>query len=290
MRATPTIRLRAVTAAASVLAVLTVAPAPAASAMTPSAAPSSTTSSPTIRTAVATTTMLSATTLAAPSGVALPRANPRGWVRVWADDFTSSRLQPAWERYSGRPGSYSNGYWSPSHVVQANGMLTLRGYRQGSTFVTGGVASTSKTTRLYGKYLVRFRADNGVGVGYVALLWPTKGWPPEVDFAEDAGRGRVTTSATAHWGRSNAQKQLILRGDFSRWHTLGVEWTATSLKYTVDGRVWGTMTGAAVPHQPMHLAIQSAAMVCTSWSACVSSKTPKNVNIQIDWVAVYRAA
>ena len=225
-----------------------------------------------------------------PSGVALARTAPRGWVRVWADDFGGTSLKPAWDKYSGYPGSYSTGYWSPRHVQVGRGMMTLRGCREGSTFVTAGVSATRVTSQVYGKYLVRMRADVGQGVGYVALLWPSDGWPPEVDFAEDAGHQRTTTSATAHWGRANLQQQLILNADFSKWHTLGVEWTPTSLKYTIDGRVWATMTGSAVPHQPMHLAVQSAALACSSWAACVTSQTPRNVNVEVDWVDVYRMA
>lgn len=226
-----------------------------------------------------------------PSGVAPAKVAPRGWKRVWADDFGRAAVSIYWDKYSGYPGGYSNGRWSPKHVQSTHGMLVLHGYREGSTFVTAGVSATRKTSLLYGKYLVRMRADKGVGVGYVALLWPTKGgWPPEVDFAEDGGRDRSTTSGTAHFSASNLQRQKILKIDFTKWHTVGVEWTPTALRYTIDGRVWATMTGAAVPRVPMHLAIQSAALRCTAWSACVSSRTPAHVNIYVDWVDVYRRA
>lgn len=276
------------------LAALSVAPAASAFAPKPTTGAVVTTSPPTAATAARALAAVAPRTSAVslhPSGVAPATVAPRGWKRYWVDDFGRSTLSTYWDKYSGYPGGYSNGWWSPSHVRSSGGMLVLDGFRQGGTFVTGGVSATRRSSLLYGKYLVRMRADKGLGVGYVALLWPTKGgWPPEVDFAEDAGHDRRTTSGTAHFTPSNLQRQQILRVDFTKWHTVGVEWTPTALKYTIDGRVWATMTGAAVPHVPMHLAIQSAALKCTSWSACVTSATPAHVNIYVDWVDVYRRA
>lgn len=277
-------RRRVAPVALALLAVSALILAPDASASAPASAP---------RALVAPHAVVAAVSrgyTAHPSGVAPPSTTPRGWVKVWGDDFVRRTVTRAWDKYSGSPGGYSNGRWSPSHVQSHNGMLILAGYRENGVFVTGGASATRASTLRYGKYLVRMRADKGVGVGYVALLWPSSGWPPEVDFAEDGGHDRSTTSGTAHFGSANQQVQRILRRDFSKWHTVGVEWTPTSLKYTIDGKVWATMRGAAVPHQPMHLAIQSAALRCTSWSACVSSATPSHVNIYVDWVVVYRRA
>ena len=45
----------------------------------------------------------------------------------------------------------------------------------------------------------------------------------------------------------------------TQWHTYGVEWTPTRLLFTIDGQGWATMGGSAVPHQPMQLAMQTAA-------------------------------
>ena len=287
----------AATLACLALAALTVAPAASAYAPPLAAGPraasasgATTTVAPRTLAAVAPRATVAAATLH-PSGVAPAKVAPRGWKRYWVDDFGRSTLSTYWDKYNGYPGSYSNGWWSPSHVRSTRGMLILDGFRQNGKFVTGGVSATKRSSLLYGKYLVRMKADKGIGVGYVALLWPTKGgWPPEVDFAEDAGRSRTTTSGTSHFTVNNLQKQQILKVDFTKWHTVGVEWTPTALKYTIDGRVWATMTGAAVPHVPMHLAIQSAALTCTSWSSCVTSATPTHVNIYVDWIDVYRRA
>jgi beta-glucanase (GH16 family) len=304
MTAPRTVRRVTPAAALACLALAALAIAPAASAYAPpvldapGAAPASaaagtaavSAAGPRTVAAAATPTVTAAAAVH-PSGLAPAKVAPRGWKRYWVDDFATTAVSSAWDKYNGYPGGYSNGWWAPSHVRSTRGMLVLDGFRQGGKFVTGGVSATRRSSLLYGKYLVRMRADSGIGVGYVALLWPTKGgWPPEVDFAEDAGRSRTTTSGTSHFSASNRQLQKILRVDFTKWHTVGVEWTPTALKYTIDGRVWATMTGAAVPHVPMHLAIQSAALKCTSWSACVSSATPAHVNIYVDWVDIYRRA
>jgi beta-glucanase (GH16 family) len=77
-------------------------------------------------------------------------------------------------------------------------------------------------------------------------------------------------------------------GDFTQWHTVSLEWTPGSLVFTLDGQPWATVTGSAVPNEPMALALQSQAWYCGhSWEACPDETTPPVVNLQIDWVVAY---
>ena len=73
------------------------------------------------------------------------------------------------------------------------------------------------------------------------------------------------------------------------WHTWGVIWTARSIRFLVDGHVWGAVTKRSeIPHQPMTLDIdqQTRCNVPASWAAC-----PKHeATLQVNWVAEYRPA
>src|SRR3954452_7933813 len=228
------------------------------------------------------------------SAPAKPPAHLHGWKRVFVDDFRHRLRRSSWGRYSGQPGGDPGGWWAPSHVVVRHGVLQLRTYRDrrfGDRWVSGGVSSARALRQRYGKYLVRFRMDAGRGVAGVLLLWPSaEHWPPEIDFAEDGGHSRHRRSMTAslHYGARNHQVQRTVRADFTRWHTIGVEWTPRRLVYTLDGRRWGRVRGHRVPAERMELDMQTQAGTCGDrWAPCPDGSTPRRVDMEIDWVAAY---
>jgi hypothetical protein len=235
--------------------------------------------------------VVSATT---PSGIAMPAGNLPGWQMVFADDFGGTSLNTkSWGTYEGQPGGDPGGWWDPSHVVVRNGMVELQNYQDpalGSRWVSGGLSSARALKQTFGKYLVRFRMDKGNGIAGIALLWPSGGgWPPEIDFAEDGGGNRSTTSATLHYGSANDQVQRSVATDFSQWHTIGVEWTPGHLVYTLDGAVWATVVDANVPVVPMEMDLQTQAGTCgDEWNPCADATTPASVNMQVDWVVAYK--
>ncbi len=227
-----------------------------------------------------------------PSGAAMPTAAPAGWKLAFADDFRGPSLDTNFTAYSGQPGGDRVAWWSPSHVTVDDGMLQLatyqdkRGSSGGTGWVSGGVSSHLAQT--YGTYLVRMRVDGGAGVAAVALLWPTVGWPPEVDFYEDGSPDNTRTwdRATLHSGSTNVQIQHWIKGvDFTQWHTLGVQWTPGHLAYTLDGQVWATVAGADVPSTPMRLDLQTQFLPLS-----LTAATPARVTMDVDWVVEYAPA
>ena len=77
--------------------------------------------------------------------------------------------------------------------------------------------------------------------------------------------------------------------NLTQWHTLGVQWTAGRLVYTLDGRTWATVTNANVPSIPMVLDIQTQGWACgtSTWEQCPNASTPARVNLYVDWVVAY---
>jgi beta-glucanase (GH16 family) len=73
------------------------------------------------------------------------------------------------------------------------------------------------------------------------------------------------------------------------WHTVGVEWTAGHLVYTLDGAEWGTVSTFQVPSETMEMDIQTQAGTCGQVDTpCPDGTTPDHVNLQVDSVVAYR--
>jgi beta-glucanase (GH16 family) len=227
----------------------------------------------------------------------MPVGNIPGWRQVFADNFNGRRLDLSkWRLYWGQPGGDPAGWYDPRHVHISHGMLVISAYRDRrdhNRWATGGLSSSPGLKQTYGKYLVRFRLDPGIGIGHAVLLMPANNsWPPEIDFSEDNGSGRQGTLATLHFGKQDIHWAASLKSvDLTQWHTLGVEWTPGRLQFTINGRIWETMTGAVIPDIPMVLDLQTEAWPCSgTWGRCPNASTPRVVNMYVDWVVAYAPA
>jgi len=219
-----------------------------------------------------------------PSGEAPPSATAlAGYHRTYVARFSGTSLPAGWMTFRGTPSGDNGSQWLSSHVVVSNGLLNLNAYEDpqaGNQWVTGGVCQCGLSST-YGAYFVRSRMT-GPGPTQVEMLWPTSGWPPEIDFNETFG-STSTSLATVHYGSSNSQVHRSVAIDMTQWHTWGVVWTATSIVYVVDGRAWGVVTTpAAIPNQPMALHIQQQTW-CGQGFACPTT----SASTEVAWVAEY---
>jgi beta-glucanase (GH16 family) len=224
-----------------------------------------------------------------PSGMAMPTGDLPGWRQTLADDFTTTVLGPQWYTYNGQPDGDPGGFFLPSHVSVGGGQLTISAFpdpAHGGIYVTGGVSTRAAQT--YGRYEVRFKMAQGKGIAYALLLWPESNvYPPEIDFAEDNGRDRTKMYASLHPASGGKTISRNVGGDFSQWHTAGLEWTPGKLVLTLDGQEWSRITGP-VPTEGMTMALQTPAWYCGhGWEACPDATTPPQVNLDIDWVVSY---
>jgi outer membrane protein OmpA-like peptidoglycan-associated protein len=219
-----------------------------------------------------------------PSGESPPRGNALPGYRLsYVDDFNGDSLPSGWNSFSGTPGGDAGALWENSHVVVSNGLLQLNTFQDpiyNNLWVSGGLCQCGHP-QTYGAYFVRSRLT-GPGPTQVELLWPTVGWPPEIDFNETYGSDGAT-SATLHYTAANSRVNAALNVNMTKWHTWGVIWTPLSVTYTVDGRVWATMsTPSQIPNQPMTLDFTQETW-CSSGFACPTS--PQST--YVDWVAEY---
>ena len=225
---------------------------------------------------------------AEPSGYAPPSNTAlANYSQTYVSDFAGTSLPSGWDVFTGQPGGDAGSQWGASHVSVANGILSLNTFQDpayNNEWVTGGLCQCGQS-QTYGAYFVRSRVT-GAGPTNVELLWPAANvWPPEIDFNETGGT-TTGTSATVHWttsSNSNNQDQRTTNVDMTQWHTYGVVWTPTSITYTIDGAVWGTVTNSAeIPSIAMTLDLTQQTW-CSSGFACPT--TPQSM--QIDWVAEY---
>jgi len=229
------------------------------------------------------------------SGVPIPRGDIPGWHQTFADDFTG-KLSDKWGLYDGQPGGDPGGWFASDHVSEANGLLNIGAWKasspNGYIYVGGGMSNAPVFSQTYGLYKIRFKMDKGYGISYTLQLWPSDDkWPPEIDILEDSGKNRTMTSATLHYGADNTMVHKEITGTFTGWHTAELEWAQGSLVYRLDGRQWTTITGSFVPSSPMSIAIQTQAWNCGhTWEGCPNGTTPKQVNLQVDWVVAYQKA
>ncbi|MGW4422495.1 glycoside hydrolase family 16 protein [Streptosporangium sp. NPDC004631] len=209
-------------------------------------------------------------------------------VPVLTDDFDGTRIDGrSWAVYHS-PGAETNPRTRRA-VSVGGGMLRLKGGVTGGRDLSGGIAS--HLSQRYGRWEVRLRAERGAGYTPLALLWPdSQGRPDyaEVDFTEIIDPGRRSSGIFVHRGdRRQAQRQV--RADFTRWHTVAVDWLPGRLTFWLDGRKVWDYTGANVPRgHSMHLALQND-VTCNRWSPCRGASTPETVSMYVDWVKIYRA-
>jgi licheninase len=219
------------------------------------------------------------------TAVALPQsAQASSWgAPVLVENFNGSSVdQGKWMVYHS-PDAARNPRTGRAATV-ANGMLRLKGGTYGGKDLSGGVAT--RLAQRYGRWEVRFRAEAGNGYTPVALLWPTSqsGRYAEVDFAEIVDPKRQGGGIFVHGGNGRAQRQL--RADFTRWHTVAVDWLPGRLTFWLDGRKMWDYRGAYVPEgRKMGLALQND-VVCEP--RCRDSSTPATVSMYVDWVKVYK--
>ncbi|MCB1296068.1 MAG: glycoside hydrolase family 16 protein [Gordonia sp.] len=230
------------------------------------------------------------------SGVAPPPAVDNIWQSVFIDDFNRCELGENWTAYTGRPDGDKYGKWHPSMVSIDNGVLRLHSRRDGDEWQIGGV-SNWPVTQKYGRWEVRYKVEPSADISYHFLLWPqNEQWPPEIDFAEDVSSGRDGITGFLHWrdGKVNRKANAHIAGDFTEWHTVGVEWAPGVVRYLLDGEVWAISRSAEhVPITPMWMGLQMGAGACEireEWGKhpCAATEPrPLESSIDIDWVAVY---
>jgi hypothetical protein len=217
-----------------------------------------------------------------------PPSSVAGGRLTYSTDFPGNSLPSGWDAYTGEPGGDPNGNWDPSNVSVSGGTLHL----MATPSAQGGVQFYGNP-QTYGTYLVRMKGDYepGLSINNLAILWPSQQgvWPPEVDFFQDLGGSRQSFSASLHPGPDGnccVVSSPTQDSNGTAWHTYGVQWTPSALTYTIDGRVWASVSPSSLsspaqwPTIPMNLTLQSQNQDSAQPSGTIETMT-------VAWVAEY---
>lgn len=208
-----------------------------------------------------------------------------GYQRTYVDDFTGALSPRRWFLFNGVPSGDPSGRFSPSHVSVRGGMLRIGTWRDsnyGNAWVSGGAGLSGEPFQ-YGAMFVRSR-ETAPGPDTVELLWPANNqWPPEIDF-DEAGNAVDAQWWFVHYDNPQDRVYGHAAINIEQWHTYGVIWTPSYLKFTVDGKLWGETTARyAIPDLAMALDLQAQ-----SWCGIQGEPCPtQNSTLLIDWVELY---
>lgn len=229
----------------------------------------------------------------APGTTAPPSGDLDGWKHAFTEDFTTpaplgtfDSVYSRWVTYQGpdtsRRGTYSTG----SVLSVADGVLdwhvhTADGQHKVAAIMPRAPGST------YGRYSVRFRADEIPGYKMVVILWPdSDDWGEgEIDFPEvgELVKGDPMCAflhGPGDYANSAAQcTQTSAAG--TGWHTATIVWEPGRLTYVLDDQVIGTHT-AKIPSTPFHLVLQVESNLGGRPIPNTSSG-----HIQVDWVTIH---
>ncbi|WP_428308111.1 family 16 glycosylhydrolase [Lacipirellula sp.] len=223
-----------------------------------------------------------------------------GWHLIHADEFSTATVDPVkWDTaYAWGRTHNHDAYMLDSNVTQSGGVLSLTATREatnGKGFSSGVISSHNDFRYTYGYAEMRIKMPSKRG-SWPAFWMLDAGWPPEIDVMEYPLFVNESINdqyyANSHWstGSGNASNgQWIDRNvDLgAAFHTYGLEWTSTQLKYYFDGVLVKTASNQA-SFQNMYTIFNYAvdgwpgAPSLAQWAAGSSDVT------QADWFRVWQ--
>lgn len=229
---------------------------------------------------------------------AMPVGDLPGWKQNYREDFTKpARLGEIEEvygsgmrGYDGFPDTSKRGIYTPDRVLSVSGGV-LDFYLHTAT--VEGVSAPRVAAPIlnrwkgqtYGRYSLRFRADDVAGYKVAFMLWPSSDrWEEgEMNFPE--GRLSTTISAYSHCVGNPADNCLaaFTGVDMRDWHVATTEWTPAGVTFFLDGRRLGTATGEGVPSTKFRWTLQAETEIG-------GDGTPPSAagHLQVDWATSYR--
>jgi beta-glucanase (GH16 family) len=186
------------------------------------------------------------------------------------------------------------------NVIVADGKLKIMLKKEnfsGYTYTSARLLSKGKFNFKYGR--VEFKAKLPVGAGTWPALWAlgsnidTTPWPAcgEIDIMEHVGNQQNKIFATLHYtghsGGNGVGNTTMIPTASTEFHVYSMEWTATQMKFAVDGTVFHTFANSAsTPFNANFFLIMNVAMGGNFGGAVDPAIT--NATMEVEYVRVYR--
>jgi beta-glucanase (GH16 family) len=237
---------------------------------------------------------------------------------IWNDEFNGDQNAPPdtvkWS-YDLGDGGWGNQelevYTSNRENIfqDGKGHLVIRAVKTSTgTFTSARIHTKGKFAVQYGKIEARIKIPRGQG------MWPAfwmlggddseVGWPKcgEIDVMENIGKEPSLVHGTVHGpgysGKHGIGSEHQLPGappladDF---HIYGAEWSPNSIKFLIDGTIYGTVGPASLPKgatwvydHPFFLILNVA--VGGGWPGNPDETTVLPQTMLVDWVRVSKRA
>jgi beta-glucanase (GH16 family) len=236
------------------------------------------------------------------------------WTQVWADEFNGpagSGPDPSKWMFDVGANGWGNheleDYTRDNVFLDGHGRLVIRAIRLDSGKCTSGRIKTQGLFEVqYGKIEARIKIPHGQGMW--PAFWmlgkdistPGAGWPRsgEIDIMENVGKEPSIVHGTVHGPGYSGGKGIsaahALRGS-DKFHVYGVEWSADSIEFSVDGKAYTKVTHASLPagaewvfDKPFFLLLNLA--VGGDWPGNPNSATRFPQSMEVDWVRVWKRA
>ena len=225
---------------------------------------------------------------------------------LWSDEFNYNGLPDSnkWGYDTGYIANNEKQYYTPArkeNAYVANGKLMIIGRKEemrGFEYTSARLVTLGKFSFKYGRAEARMKLPAGQGI------WPafwmlgsnitTIGWPKcgEIDIMEHINNVPVAYG-TAHWDNNgHVQSGGTVNCDVTIYHNYGVEWTADSIRWLLDGKryyafsIKDSVNNTAPFHKPQHLLINLA--IGGDWPKDPDSTTVFPDTVFVDWVRVYK--
>lgn len=226
---------------------------------------------------------------------AAPWAEPpagSAWKLTFSDEFDgptldASRWSNGYALEKTGPGSWPD----PANVRLEGGSLKLYGEQragQGKSYAGAAITTRGKFSQMYGYLEARIKVPNGKG--FSAKLTGTKadgGYPPWLDIIETRGEEPDHPYWYLHAGGKEAGGGWNGANLATEFHTLGTEWNADELIFTVDGEV-KLRDRSLAPQCRMAMCWALELMVGgDSWIGIPDGGTPWPGVCEIDYVRIY---
>lgn len=166
--------------------------------------------------------------------------DPRGWRRVFAEDFAGGVVPRPCQVFDGLPAGQSAAYFRPDEAQISGGMLRLSIRRRDfddRPYTSGGIGC-SGMAQLFGRYEYRARAAPGAGVGSYMTLWPEGGTEDDVTAVEVAVTDGTGQALRMSNGYGSGVSRRGVSGEFEDgFHEYVIEWAPGGIRVLVDGVV-----------------------------------------------------
>jgi beta-glucanase (GH16 family) len=255
--------------------------------------------------------VFSSGTAASPSAALDIRA---AWKLLWSDEFsgTAGAAPDAtrWTYDLGNNKGWGNSeletYTNSSDNVFQDGAgnLVIRAQKSGASYTSARIKTQGRFSFTYGKVEARIKIPAGQGIWPAFWMlgadidqvnWPNCG---EIDIMENIGKEPATIHGTVHGpgysGGSGIGAPLALAGGrrfADEYHVYGIEWSAQSVAFFVDGTRYFEVTPAKLPagkqwvyQHPFFLILNVA--VGGTWPGNPDATSTFPQQMLVDWVRV----